>query len=103
MPLLVYVTCPDSKVAEDISRKAISERLAACANIFPEIVSIYEWEGKVQKDKEIALILKTQEKHLNDLTTLIQANHPYDCPCVVGVPLKGGNNEFFDWIKNQTD
>ena len=102
MSSIVYVTCPDSNLAEKLAELSVKERLAACANIIPRMTSIYEWEGKIQKESEVILILKTQMSRVAGLTELITANHPYDCPCVIALPIEGGNQKFLDWINQQT-
>ncbi|VDM78846.1 unnamed protein product [Strongylus vulgaris] len=72
---MVYVTAPSKEAALKIARIAVERKLAACANIIPEITSIYEWEGKVHEDAEAILIMKTQESLLEDLHKIEGNSH----------------------------
>ena len=99
---LVYVTTGDAKEAKRIGREAVAARLAACANVHERITSFYWWDGKVHEDAEAVLILKTQAGLVEALTAKIVALHGYDCPCVVALPIEGGNPAFLNWIAAQT-
>ena len=61
----------------------VTQRLAACANIFPMLASVYEWEGKVQSEKEVAVLIKTSENKLKKAVSYIKLHHPYEVPCIV--------------------
>ncbi|HAA91801.1 MAG: divalent-cation tolerance protein CutA [Rhodospirillaceae bacterium] len=99
---LVYVTASDKAEAEKIGRTAVEEKLAACANVLGGHMSIYRWQGEVQQDQEVGLLLKTMEGHVAALTERILALHSYDCPCVVTWPLTGGNPDFLAWIESES-
>lgn len=98
--ILVYVTTPQIDLARQLAREAISHKLAACANILPQMESLYEWEGQVQKDNECVLILKTTEAHFPELQKKILQMHSYDCPCIIALPIQAGHKAFLDWIDN---
>ena len=95
----MYVTCPDRAVARTLARTVVEERLAACANLLGEIESIYWWEGAVQQEGEVGVLLKTTEERVADLTGRLVALHPYECPCVVSLPVSGGHGPFLDWVR----
>jgi len=76
----------------------VESRLAACANIIDNMNAIYRWEGKLQDDQEVILIAKTTEIRVPDVIERIKKLHTYDCPCIVSLPLTGGNRSFLDWI-----
>ena len=99
---LIYVTAPDHDTALSLARLAVSERLAACANVLGPITSIYWWDGKLNEDAEVALVLKTRADLVAALTERLCAAHPYDCPCVVALPIDGGNPAFLAWIAAET-
>jgi periplasmic divalent cation tolerance protein len=99
---LVYVTAPNQEVALGLARVAVEERLAACANVLGAITSVYWWDGKLNEDGEVALLLKTRADLVDALTERLKRAHPYDCPCVVSVPLEGGNPAFLAWIAAET-
>jgi periplasmic divalent cation tolerance protein len=99
---LVYVTAGNRDDAMKIGEIAVRERLAACANILGETTSIYWWEGDIQNEGEVAIILKTTEENLPALIDKIRGIHPYDCPCIVALPINDGNLDFLNWIENET-
>lgn len=101
-PMLVYVTAPNRDEALALARTLVAERLAACANVLGDITSVYWWEGKVDEGSEVALILKTRATLVNALTGRLCQLHSYTCPCVVAVPIAGGNPAFLDWIGTET-
>lgn len=99
---LVYVTCATPDQASEIAAPVIEERLAACANALPEMSSMYWWEGKVATETEAVLLLKTRRDLFDALKRRIVDLHPYDCPCVVALPIIDGHAPFLSWIKEQT-
>ena len=101
--LFVYITAPDLEVAKTIARALVEERLAACANILPLGESLYHWQGKVEEAREVALILKTQAVLFDKLAARCRELHPYDCPCIVGLPLAAGTSEYLSWIRAETN
>ena len=95
---LVYITAGTAEEAERIGAALVEERLAACANVIDGMRAIYRWEGGVQNDEEAVLIVKTRADLLDALTERVKALHSYEIPCVVGLPIVGGNADFLDWI-----
>ncbi len=100
--VFVYVTVGDRKAALAIGRALVEARLAACANVIDGMESIYRWQGAVEQAQEAVLILKTRSTLLETLTEKVRELHDYDCPCVVALPILGGNPEYLDWIAEQT-
>jgi len=98
----VYVTVADADEAERIARTVVEERLAACANMLGATESVYWWEGKVCEGDEVALVLKTSNSRKDELVNRIRQLHSYDCPCIVCLPIAGGNPDFLQWIKTET-
>jgi periplasmic divalent cation tolerance protein len=101
-PLLIYITARDKKQANVIGRTLVEERLAACANIYGKIDSFYFWEGKLCSDHEAVLIVKTIHGLLNRLVKRVKALHSYSVPCIVALPIIGGNKDFLTWVKKET-
>ena len=99
---MIYVTTSSPQEALRIGRAVVADRLAACANVLPGITSVYRWQGEVQEDGETALILKTRSDLVERLTTRVKELHSYDCPCVVALPIAGGNPDFLQWIAEET-
>jgi periplasmic divalent cation tolerance protein len=98
---LIYVTVPSHPEAKMIAETVVTEHVAACANIFEGITSIFEWEGKLCHENETVLILKTSADRADELTARIKALHSYDCPCIVALPIESGNPDFLRWISQQ--
>lgn len=99
---LVYITTSDVAEARAIGRAMVKERLAACANILPSMLPIFWWDGEVQEGEETVLLLKTVEDQVPSLIAGIKGLHSYDCPCIVTIPISGGNPEFLRWIEAET-
>ena len=99
---LVYMTAETPEQARALGRALVEARLAACANVIPGMIPIFWWDGAVQEGSEAVLIAKTRRERLEELTAFVTARHDYDCPCVVALPIEGGNPAFLDWIGTET-
>ena len=95
---IVLVTAPDLKTARALTQAALQARLIACANLVPKIESHYWWQGKIESGVEVLLVLKTQKSRLAALEKLILAQHPYDTPEFLVLPLKTGSQKYLDWL-----
>ena len=96
--LFVYTTAGSLEEADRIGRALVAERLAACANILPGMRSIYWWQGKIEEAGEAVLVLKTVRQNLDRLTARVKDLHSYSVPCVVALPIAGGNADYLKWI-----
>jgi periplasmic divalent cation tolerance protein len=101
--LFAYITCPDLEDARRIGKILIAERLAACVNILPKMESHYWWNGKIESDQEAVLIAKTRADAREALQARVIDLHPYEVPCVVFLPVEGGNPDYLDWITRETE
>ena len=100
MPFVfVYITTKDREEAETLGRMLIENDLAACVNILPGLTSMYRWEGKVQKTQETVVIAKTGEHLFHNLMDAIRETHSSDIPCIIKLPITGGNPDFFEWMR----
>jgi periplasmic divalent cation tolerance protein len=99
--LFLYITCPTKELALSLSECAIHGKMAACANIHGPITSVYPWEGKIQQDTEWVLILKTARTQVDSLTEFIEKEHPYQIPCILQMPIVGGNASYMQWLLDQ--
>jgi periplasmic divalent cation tolerance protein len=86
--LVVLVTAPTAEGAAEIARALVAERLAACGNVVPGLRSIYRWEGKVQEDDEVLLVLKTTRARFEALRDRVLALHPYEVPEVIALAVE---------------
>jgi len=99
----VYITASSLVEADKIGSMLVENRLAACVNIFEKMTSIYRWEGKVHKEPETVIIAKTRTDLINDLVARVKSLHSYKVPCIVSLPVTGGNPDFLSWIENETN
>ncbi len=95
---MVLVTAPDLKTARKLARAALEARLIACANLIPKIESHYWWQGKIESGAEVLMVLKTSTTRLPALEKLIVAQHPYDTPEFLVLPISRGNKRYLDWV-----
>lgn len=98
--IFVYVTTKDTQEAKQIALAVVNEKLAACANILPQMNSIYRWDDEVHDESETVLILKTRKEAFDSLASKIRELHSYDCPCIVVLPIVQGHEDYLRWIKN---
>ena len=96
--LLVLCTCPDRATAEALGEALVGGGLAACVNVIEGLTSIYEWEGRVEKDAETLLIAKTRSDRFEALERAVLDRHPYELPEIVAVALDTGLDGYLRWI-----
>lgn len=99
---VVLVTAPDMDTAERLAARLVEERLAACANIVPGIVSIYRWDEQVQRDDEVLIVLKTEQGRVEEVRERVVTLHPYDVPEVVVLPVSEGHAPYLEWLTRST-
>lgn len=95
---LVLVTAPDLKTARALAKAALTARLVACANLVPKVESHYWWQGKLEASAEVLIVLKTTRARLAALEKLVVAEHPYDTPEFIALPLAEGNAKYLAWL-----
>ncbi len=100
-PVSLYITAPTREEAISLARELLLEKLIACANIIDNVTSLYRWQGEIEHAKESILICKSSAEHVQAVTEKVRQLHSYECPCVVALPIEGGNAEFFNWLGNQ--
>ena len=95
---MVLVTVPDLDVARNLAKACLQARAAACVNIAPRVESHYWWQGKLERGNELLLLIKTTTARLAALEKCVLANHPYDTPEFVVLPIAEGNRRYLEWI-----
>jgi len=96
---VVFVTAPDDVVAERLARSFVTQGLAACVNRVPGVVSTYRWEGEVNEDAEVLLIIKTTQGMLPLLEAAIGEEHPYDTPEFVAFEPGHVSAPYLQWLQ----
>jgi periplasmic divalent cation tolerance protein len=100
--LLVFCTVPDDPTAERLARGLVDARLAACVNVIRGVKSFYRWQGSIEVDDELQLVIKTRPGRFAELARWIKANHPYDVPEVVALPANDVSDDYLRWAIDQT-
>lgn len=100
--ILILSNTNDIKNAEIIANTLVEEKLAACVNIIPKIKSIYSWENKIVKDEEYLMLIKTKQALFEQVKEKITLLHPYEVPEIISIVINNGNNNYLEWIINNT-
>jgi periplasmic divalent cation tolerance protein len=98
--LVIFCTAPTGE-AERLAKALVDARLAACVNI-TEVQSCFRWEDTVSSEPEHLLIIKTQQRLLDQVIARIQELHSYDLPEIIALPIVGGHTPYLDWIQEET-
>ena len=96
--LVVLCTCPNPEEASRLARGLVENRYAACVNIFPQIRSIYRWQGETQDEEEVLMIIKTSTRAFTALRAWLLDNHSYDVPEILALPVAQGSQDYLDWL-----
>lgn len=96
---VVLVTAPNGRVAQRLARALVEQRLAACVNVLPRIASHYRWEGRLCRDTESLLLIKTSSRLMPALSRFVKARHPYKLPEVISLAIAEGSPAYLDWLK----
>ncbi|XP_030825548.1 protein CutA homolog [Camarhynchus parvulus] len=95
-----FVTCPNLSVATELARSLVQQRLADCVNIIPGVTSVYTWQGKLEEDSEVLLMIKTRSSRVPALSDFVRSHHPYEVPEVVALPVAQGNAPYLRWVRD---
>ena len=88
--------------AKNIGQELVEQNLTACVNLLENMISIYKWEDKLEEGQEVVMIAKTLKTLMPKLIETVKSLHSYDCPCILELPIQGGNPEFLSWIEKET-
>ena len=99
----VWINCPDEEVAQKIADALISQRLAACSNIYAPISSRYHWKGDIEFASEVPLLVKSRGDLFDRLCEIVRSLHPDDTPSIVGVPIEYIDEDYARWLMEETE
>jgi periplasmic divalent cation tolerance protein len=99
---IVFVTCGSVGEARRIGRAVVEKKLAACANIVPGVESIYRWKGKVERAREVLVVIKTTAARSQELEREVRRLHSYDVPEFIVLRIAAGSKEYLAWIDAST-
>ncbi len=100
--VLAQTTVPDLMLAKYMAHQLVEDGIVACANLAQSSLSMYMWQGELQGDEEITLTFKTTVARLPELADRLRAQHPYDLPELIILPVVGGFTAYLDWVHAQT-
>jgi len=100
--LLVLTNLPDRAAAVRLADALVEKRVAACVNILAPCRSVYRWKGAVQHDEEHPVLIKTTAERYPELERAVRAEHPYELPEIIAVPIERGLPAYLDWVAAET-
>jgi len=93
-PVVALSTVATAEDAERIARSLVEKGVAACVNVVPGVVSFYRWKGRLERDAEVLLVIKTRGERFEALKAALLAEHPYEVPELVALPIAGGHERY---------
>ena len=96
--IAVFITAANREEAARLAEMLVSKQLAACVQILPEMESVYRWQGKIERQKEVLLIAKTLAGKFAALETEVRGLHSYDTPEIVALPITAGSSSYLAWL-----
>ena len=99
----LYMTAGSVEEAKNIGQILVEQNLAACVNLLENMTSIYKWGDKLEEGQEVVMIAKTRKALIPKLIKTVNSLHSYDCPCILELPIKGGDPKFLSWIETETE
>ena len=100
--IAILCTAPDAASAERIAGALVDEKLAACVNLVPGLSSTFRWEGKVQREPEVLLLIKTQRARFDAVCARVKALHPYTVPELIALPIDASTPDYLAWLIENT-
>jgi periplasmic divalent cation tolerance protein len=100
--VFVYTTYPSVVEAEQAGRALVEQRLCACVNILPGMVSLYWWQGKVDRGEEVVMIIKTRASLAEPVRAAVKQMHSYSTPAILVLPVENVDPDYHAWIVAET-
>src|SRR5262245_56463562 len=100
--VLILTTVPDEEAGESIARALVEEHLAACVNVLAPMVSIYRWQGAIERAEEWQVLIKTTQDRVPAVEARVRQLHPYELPEFIALPVAIGGADYLAWIRTET-
>lgn len=100
--IVVFVTTSSQDEAETMAMKLLEGHWVACANILPDMTSIFSWQGEICREKEVLMILKTRQDLFDQVARVVKQYHHYSVPEIIAVPLVSGTEDYLMWVRENT-
>ncbi|HZS65109.1 MAG TPA: divalent-cation tolerance protein CutA [Xanthobacteraceae bacterium] len=101
--VFVYTTYPSIVEAEEAGRALVEQRLAACVNILPAMISYYRWQGAIERGEEVVMIIKTRAALAEQVRAAVKARHSYTMPAILVLPIESVDQTYLDWMMGETE
>jgi periplasmic divalent cation tolerance protein len=101
--VLVYTTWPSIVEAERAGRSIVEQRLAACVNILPGMISHYRWQGKIERAEEAVMLIKTRAGQAESVRQMVKTLHAYETPAIMVLPVESVDADYYRWILEETE
>jgi periplasmic divalent cation tolerance protein len=101
--VMLYTTFPSLVEAEKAGKALVEDRLAACVNILPGMISHYRWQGALERAEEAVMLIKTRASLAERLRAAVKASHPYDTPAILVLPIESVDETYLAWIVDSTN
>jgi periplasmic divalent cation tolerance protein len=100
--VMLYTTFPSLVEAEKAGKALVEDRLAACVNILPGMISHYRWQGAVERVEEAVMLIKTRASLAEPVRAAVKASHAYETPAILVLPIESVDETYFAWIMDST-
>jgi periplasmic divalent cation tolerance protein len=100
--VVVFTNLPDVAAARKLAQSLVEQRLAACVNVLAQCSSVYRWQGRIETATEVPVLIKTVASRYPRVEAAIRANHPYELPEIISVPVVAGLGEYLGWVAAQS-
>jgi periplasmic divalent cation tolerance protein len=101
--IAVFIAAADRAEAGRLAEMLVDKRLAACVQILPEMESVYRWQGRIERQREVLLIAKTLGSQFAALEKEVRALHSYETPEIIALPLSAGSVPYLEWLHAGSD
>lgn len=100
--IVVYITAPNEDEAARMAKALVEARLAGCVNIIRNIRSIYSWQGRIEDEPEVLMVVKTQKSLFEELSKKVRELHSYSVPEIIALPIVEGSRDYIRWLNEVT-
>ncbi len=99
---MILTSLPDLAAARKLAKLLVTQRLAACVNVLAPCSSVYRWQDRIETATEVPMLIKTVASRYSGVEAAIRANHPYELPEIISVPVVAGLREYLGWVNDET-
>lgn len=99
----ITVTAPDADWLSDLTQQLVAQRLVACGNVIPGVHSTYRWAGRIDQTDEAVVLFHTRAALVPQVIAAVEAQHPYDTPQVVALPVLAASAAYHQWVLDSTE